>query len=163
MFNASTATKDKIEQIKEVIATTDTIDRMNTEQIVELQDLCNMDGATAYKLWEDLKDKPARHKLLWIMTAVSGFDLFSWFLTYGVAPHFDAEMRERYKDREWQLHEKEKKIDNKINLYHEQHGEIITRLRRQVNQLQDRLENEKHANRKVKALLKVLRGYIPIV
>lgn len=155
-------TEDRIQKIKELIADTDQIDTSDTFRMVELQDLLNIDGITAYNLWLEL-DQHERRRLLWIVTTTSGYDTFSWYLQNMIMPHFIAHIEDQYKTRELELHEKEKKINHKIDMYHERHGDLIAQLREQNQVLQARLDDETAKNRKVKALLRVLRRYLPIV
>jgi len=155
-------TQDRISTIKELIANTSQIDTSDTNRMVELQDLLNIDGITAYNLWPEL-DQDERRRLLWLATTACGYDTFRWYLQYMIMPHFIAHIEDQYKTRELELHEKEKKINHKIDMYHERHGKIIAQLREQTQLLQARLDDELHKNRKVKALLRVLRRYLPIV
>jgi len=149
---------EKKERIKELLHLTE-IDRTDTQEIVKLQDLLNIDGATAYSLIGEL-DEQQRGRLAWIVCTVSGYETFKWYLSYGYWPHVQHRLEKLYDDRAAELGKKEHYINNKISRYHEQHGKEIRTLREQVKRLHNSLADEKKKNSKIKALFRILKSRI---
>ena len=149
---------EKKKRIKELLHLTE-IDRTDTQEIVKLQDLLNIDGATAYSLIGELNAQQ-RSRLAWIVCTVSGYETFKWYLSYGYWPHIQHELENFHNKRAEELDKKERYINSKISEYHEQHGKEIRTLREQVKRLHNSLADEKKKNSKIKALFRLLKSRI---
>lgn len=83
----------QIDEILETVRTTHVITR-DVEQTVALQDLFNVSAEQAAEVMGAL-DRKGRRRLLWIITAVAGYDTFEFWLNHGLlTPWVDRQLME---------------------------------------------------------------------
>lgn len=174
-------TKNKKQEILELVKNTTSINTGDYKKICDMQDLLNVTVEEAEEIMKGL-DREGKRRLLWIITSVSGYDTFEFWLKYGILePYAEkihdlmekqlekefqkefAEINKKHNElinKEKEVVKKEKEVEQKAKNFkiiaEQKAGDRISFLRQQVKYLQKELEQEKQKNKKAKRLLYLL-------
>lgn len=163
----TTANKDKVREIISLVRETSQITN-DTEEKAALQDV--LGGATkadVYQVCQSL-DREEKRRLLWIVTAISGYEMFEIWAMAGIMEPWAQkrleELEAAYDDLD---REREKALDKEREQLRRERAELETERRRIQRELraarehrkniQERLENEQRENRRIKKLERLLK------
>ena len=83
-MKTATETMSKVDKVKEMVRNIRQIDLKDVNEIVRLQDLVNVNAEEAETIMQDELNAEEKRHLLWIITTVSGYDTFNFWLEHGI-------------------------------------------------------------------------------
>lgn len=108
---------DKVQQVVDLVKTTNFIDFSDIERVTKMQDILNINGYEAQEIWEIL-GYYEKGRLLWILNAVCGYETIQFYLQHTVLeeakrkayPEVYRDVRKKELEPEFKLVEEKNKI-----------------------------------------------------
>ena len=172
----------KVESILELVRSTASIDNSNSEEICKMQDILNCNGYEAREAWEEMNQRE-RRILIWLLGSITDYETFTIWLKRSLLaaaeekmfeniysqvieqelkPQFNelyAKQKELH-DKEVSLLKKESELNNRernfIRKANLEAGQEVRILRRQLREVETRLNEEITKNKQAKLALKVM-------
>jgi len=138
------------------------------EEVARLQDLFgNVTAGEVYRICQEL-DGEGKRRLLWIITTISGYEVFELWVMVGILEpwaqarleELEAAYNEREQQMEEELHREEEALKKEKERLIRERGRVqaeLGKMRKHVQSIQNRLEKEIAENKRIKKLERLLR------